>query len=167
MSIIDRMQNVPSIPQHEIDRKHREADAAGRRWERQLTPEEQRQRRAEASQATFEQRQAERAKQVAAWEEADRKEREEREAAREADRVERTKADERELKARMRAAYMETPGATEAGFARVWPQLMEQHQVAQTLAAVPIHERLVAEFKAMRGSGPDFYEKPLPQPIED
>ena len=75
-------------------------------------------------------------------------ERAERERAKqlEADRRARTHAAEAELKASLRAKYMELPGATPAGFVALWPRLLEEHQLRAVVSA----PSLADEYRAFR-----------------
>lgn len=129
--------------------------------------EKERERRHAAHAAKFEAERAAREKQVEAWNAADALEAEERAATRERERRDRTRTAERELKARLKANFLEQPGATEAGFTAAWPDLLRRIQIERTLAAGDPVATLAAEMKALRrGGGEHFERQPLPVPVE-
>lgn len=101
--------------------------------------------------AECEARRQERAAKVAAWQAQDEAERVEREQKREADRLARVQTDAVTLKASMREAFLRQPGTTPAAFEKLWPQMLEAHQIEQTLAVpVDLTELTLRELRARK-----------------
>ena len=116
--------------------------------------------------AELKERDEKRAEQVKRWQEEDAKVAAERAAAREAERLERTKVAAAELKARLREQYLRTPGSTPQQFEKVWPRLLEEHQIRETLAASDPIATLKAEMRAARGPALLHEARPIPVAVE-
>ena len=101
-----------------------------------------------------------RAEKVKRWDEEDEKERKERERRREDDRLARVQAAEVDLKSRLREQFLRTPGSTPVGFDKVWPRLLEEHQVRETLAASDAATMLRDELRVATRGAAQFFERP-------
>jgi hypothetical protein len=162
MSIIDVMQQRGArlVTQTELARMRHEGGQAASRWSGETGAA----RIAAEIAAESQQREEERKARVAKMDAEDDRIRKEREAELERLRVDRVTTAEVELKATMRAAYLEQPGSTPQEFERDWPVLLKQHRLAQTLATAAAgdpKERLKQEFKALHRA-PDFHVRPSP-----
>ncbi len=73
--------------------------------------------------------------------------------ARETERAARTTAAAEALKERLLARYLETPGATHAGFTAMWPRLLADHQLHETLHGEDLVEQTRRELAViLRGA---------------
>jgi hypothetical protein len=115
-------------------------------------------------------REAARKARLEMYREQDEAREKERQEAREARQKELSKAREEELKATLKAAYMQTPGATEAGFRSVYPDLLRQVQVEETLKALEdplasLRPEFDRRFASNRHVAPPSRSRVIPEPV--